>query len=54
MRSRGAALAGSEEATLRLTELAMQRGDVDVLRRLADEGIDEAAARLADMIRDMK
>jgi hypothetical protein len=45
---------GSDEAALRLTELAAQRGDLDELRRLADEGNEEAEARLTELIRDMK
>jgi hypothetical protein len=37
-----------------LTELAVERGDLKELRRLADEGNEEAEAGLAELIRDMK
>jgi hypothetical protein len=41
--------AGSEEAALRLTELAAHRGDADELRRLVDGGSEEAAVRLTEL-----
>lgn len=40
---------GNEEAALRLTELAAQRGDAEELRRLVDGGSDEAALRLTEL-----
>jgi len=40
---------GNEAAEARLTELAMERDDVDELRRLADDGNERAEGRLVDL-----
>jgi hypothetical protein len=40
---------GNEAAEARLSDLAVERDDVDELRRLADEGNERAAGRLVDL-----
>jgi hypothetical protein len=37
-----------------LTELATESGDLEELRRLADEDVEEAQDRLTQIIRDIK
>jgi hypothetical protein len=45
---------GNEEAAHRLSDLAADRGDVEELRRLVDEGNDEADRQLTKLIRDFE
>jgi hypothetical protein len=43
-----------KEAADRLTELAAEGGDLDTLQRMVDEGNENAADRLSELIRKIK